>query len=134
MSRHEPIPEARRMAGKVFFGLCLAAAGLVLLLNNLGSLPLNMDWRLWPLFLAAIAGARMVERGFLRTGPHILVLVALFLLAVSFERDDLIERWWPIAVVWIGTLITLRALFARPKPPQPAAEPIPYDPQEERPS
>jgi hypothetical protein len=118
----EPIPEGRRIAGRVFLGLCLAVAGVLLLLNNLGSLPYNFDWRFWPLFLAALAGARMVERGVLRTGPHVLVLVALFLLAVSFERDDLLERWWPLSVVWFGVLMTLRAVLSKPKQASPPCE------------
>ena len=87
-----PIPPGRRMAGRVFLGLCLAAGGAVLLLNNLGRLPVELDWRLWPLFLVALAGARMIERGALRGGPHALILVALFLLAAGYERDDLIHR------------------------------------------
>lgn len=135
MNKRQPIPEARRMAGKVFFGVCLAAAGLLLLLNNIGQLPVNLDWRLWPLFLAALAGARMVERGLLRTGPHVLVMVSLFLLAATYEREDLIERWWPIAVVWIGALIALRAVAGRIQPAEPPCPPPqPYDAQDERPS
>jgi hypothetical protein len=118
----EPIPEGRRIAGRVFLGLCLAVAGTLLLLNNLGSLPYNVDWRFWPLFLAALAGARMVERGVLRTGPHVLVLIALFLLADSFDRRYLLERWWPLSVVWFGVLMTLRAFFSRPKTAPPACE------------
>ncbi len=111
-----PIPPGRRMAGRVFLGLCLAAGGAVLLLNNLGRLPVELDWRLWPLFLVALAGARMIERGALRGGPHALILVALFLLAAGYERDDLIHRWWPIAVVWWGLLMTLKALLPAPRP------------------
>lgn len=115
MSRMEPIPEGRRMAGRIFLGLCLAAAGALLLVDNLGHLPFNLDWRLWPLFLVALGGARMVERGVLRSGPHILVMVALFLLAVFFERDDLLERWWPVSIVWLGILMTLKAVLQKPK-------------------
>lgn len=123
MSRSaESIPPGRRMAGRVFLGLCLAAGGLLLLLNNLGSLPLQLDWRLWPLFLVALAGARMVERGVLRGGPHALILVALFLLAVGYERDDLIDRWWPLAIVWWGLLMTLKAVFLKPKQAPPICE------------
>lgn len=127
MSRKDPIPEGRRMAGRIFLGLCLAAAGGLLLLNNLGALPVHVDWRFWPVFLLALAGARMVERGVLRSGPHVLAMVGLFLLAVSFERDDLIERWWPVAIVWGGILLTLKAVFpklkTRPSEDQPEGQP-----------
>ncbi len=129
MSKANPIPEGRRMAGRVFLGLCLAVAGGLLLLNNLGSLPIGVDWRFWPVFLLALAGARMVERGVLRTGPHVLMLVGLFLLAASFDRDDLVERWWPLAIVWGGVLLTLKAVFTRRKP---AECPSPCEDQPER--
>jgi hypothetical protein len=115
MSKLHPIPENRRLAGRVFLGLCLAVAGALLLMNNLGTLPFNVDWRFWPVFLMALAGARMVECGILRGGPHVLLMVALFLLAVSFERDDLLERWWPVTIVWGGILLTLKAAFQKPK-------------------
>lgn len=120
--RSDPIPPGRRMAGRVFLGLCLAAGGALMLLNNLGSLPIHLDWRLWPLFLIALAGARMVERGVLRGGPHALVLVALFLLAVGYERDDLIDRWWPLAIVWWGLLMTLKAVFLKPSQAPPTCD------------
>jgi hypothetical protein len=112
----EPIPEGRRTAGRLFLGLCLAGAGALLLLNNLGSLPVQVDWRFWPMLLIALAGARMVERGALRNGPHVLIMVALFLLAFNFERDDLVERWWPVSIVWGGILMTLKAALRKPKP------------------
>lgn len=115
MNKLHPIPEGRRLAGRVFLGLCLAVAGALLLMNNLGTLPFSVDWRFWPFFLMALAGARIVERGILRTGPHVLIMVALFLLAVSFERDDLLERWWPVTIVWGGILLTLRAVFQKQK-------------------
>lgn len=117
-----PISPGRRMAGRVFLGLCLAAGGALLLLDNLGSLPVHLDWRMWPLFLIALAGARMVERGVLRGGPHAMILVALFLLAVGYERDDLIDRWWPLAIVWWGLLMTLKAVFLKPRPAPPTCE------------
>ena len=119
MKSAHPIPESRRMAGRIFLGLCLAAAGATLLLNNLGRLPEGYDWRLWPLFLSFLAGARMVERGALRTGPHFLMMVSLVLLAASFEREDLVERWWPLAIVWAGLLITARAALRKPQPAPP---------------
>ncbi len=132
MKPRQPVPEGRRMAGRVFFGLCLAATGALILLNNLGRLPAGLDWRLWPLLLSFLAVARMVERGFLRMGPHLVLMLSLVLLAGSFEREELVEQWWPLAVVWGGVLVTLRALFFR-RAPVPAPDlPCACDDRSER--
>ncbi|MBI4914193.1 MAG: hypothetical protein HY823_15805 [Acidobacteria bacterium] len=107
---------SRRMMGRVLFGLILVALGAALLLDNLGYLHLQVSYRWWPLALVLLAVVRMVERGFLRVGPHFLLFLGLFLLAGFLEREDLIERWWPMAIVWLGVLVTLRALLPKRKP------------------
>ena len=118
MTRVYDIPPARRAAGRVLLGLLVIAAGAALLLSNLGLLHFEVTYRLWPLILVALGLAKLVEKGFLRVGGHWLILLGLFLLAGFMEREDLIERWWPLAIVWIGLLISARAVLApRPKPP-----------------
>jgi hypothetical protein len=118
MSRLNTIPPGRRAAGRVLLGLCVIAAGGALLLSNLGLLPFEVSYRLWPLILVALGLAKLVEKGALAGGGHWLILLGLFLLAGFLEREDLIERWWPLVVIWIGLLISARALVAsRPKPP-----------------
>ena len=118
MSRVKDIPPGRRAAGRVMLGLCVIAAGAALLLSNLGLLHFDVSYRLWPLILVALGLAKLVEKGALCGGGHWLILLGLFLLAGFAEREDLIERWWPMAVIWIGLLISARALASsRPKPP-----------------
>jgi hypothetical protein len=118
MNRIKEIPPGRRAAGRVLLGLCVIAAGGAMLLGNLGLLQLDFSYRLWPLILVALGLAKLVEKGALSGGGHWLILLGLFLLAGFLEREDLIERWWPLAVIWIGLLVSARALVAsRPKPP-----------------
>lgn len=118
MSRTKELGPGRRAAGRVLLGLCVIAAGAALLLNNLGLLQVEIGYRLWPLILVALGLAKLVEKGALSGGGHWLILLGLFLLAGFLEREDLIERWWPLAIVWMGGLISARALLAaRPKAP-----------------
>ncbi len=118
MSRAQGVSPGRRAAGRVMLGLCVIAAGAALLLNNLGVLHVEIGYRLWPLILVALGLAKLVEKGVLSGGGHWLILVGLFLLAGFLEREDLIERWWPLAIVWMGGLISARALLtARPQAP-----------------
>ena len=119
MSRFHDIPPGRRAAGRVLLGLCVIAAGAALLLGNMGLLHFEVSYRLWPLILVALGLAKLVERGALSGGGHWLILLGLFLLAGFLEREDLIEHWWPLAVIWIGLLISARALLAprRSAPP-----------------
>jgi hypothetical protein len=54
---------------------------------------------------------RFVNRGILAMEGHVLALVATGLQLMFLERYSLIERWWPLAVVWLGIIIVLRSLF-----------------------
>jgi hypothetical protein len=121
MNRYRDIPPGRRAAGRVLLGLLVIAAGAALLMSNLGLLHIEAGYRLWPLILVALGLAKLVERGVLSGGGHWLIFLGLFLLAGFMEREDLIERWWPLAVVWIGLLISAKALLPR-RPRSPACE------------
>lgn len=109
MNRKPDIPPGRRAAGRVLLGLCVIAAGAALLASNLGLMPFEISYRLWPLILVALGLAKLVEKGALSGGGHWLILLGLFLLAGFLEREDLVERWWPLAIIWAGLLISARA-------------------------
>lgn len=62
------------------------------------------------------------------------VLVAAFAVAgfiSQFGPWGLLERWWPIFLVWGGIIVTLRAIFPQPKrakrPKGGSPSPIPAD-------
>lgn len=65
----------------------------------------------WPLLFAILGVGRLVDRGIFHTGGHLLIGLSLVLLAASFQHMDLVRHYWPAAVIWLGLIITGRALF-----------------------
>ena len=107
----DPIRKEGWFSRKLMMGLMLVTLGVVFYLHNIQQLDLDRVWRFWPLLLGALALERFINRGLLAMEGHVLVLVATGLQLLFLERFSLLERWWPLAVVWVGIIIVLRALF-----------------------
>ena len=97
--------------GKLLVGLVLMALGVIFFLHNLGVLDAEYALRFWPLVLVLIALSRFWRRGFLSLSGHILLLLGIGLQIANFERYSLLERAWPLGLVWLGVILVLRALF-----------------------
>jgi hypothetical protein len=121
------IPErSTRFTTKLVIGILFMAFGAAFLLHNLGILDADRTLRFWPIALMVLGLERLFSRGFLRaTGGHILILVGLGLQLGFLEKEYLLEKWWPLGVVWMGLILTLRALWPRPKP-EPIQAPEPF--------
>lgn len=112
----KPIRESR-FTTKLVIGILFMAFGAAFLLHNLNILDADLSLRFWPLALVALGLERIYTRGFLRaTGGHILVLVGCGLLLGFLEKEYLLEKWWPLGIVWMGLILTLRAVWPKPKP------------------
>ena len=102
---------------KLVIGVLFMAFGVAFLLHNLNLVDVDQSLRFWPLALVILGIERLFSRGFLRaTGGHILILVGAGLQLASLEMDYLIEKWWPLGIVWLGLILTLRAIWPKPKP------------------
>jgi hypothetical protein len=100
---------------KLVFGLIVIVVGLILMVD---SLHLYDAWRLltwWPLALAAIGIAHLVRDGFLSRGGHIWLAFSVAGFIQQFGPWGLLDRWWPVFLVWGGIIVTLRAIFPQPK-------------------
>lgn len=125
-------------SAKLVFGLVVIAAGLILLVD---SLRWYDAWHLlawWPVALAAFGLARLVQDGPLSLRGHIWLGFALAGFISQFGPWGLLERWWPVFLVWLGAVVTLRAVFPqmkparRPKPGSPSPSPaVSCDPEPE---
>ncbi len=105
-----------RFTAKLVLGILCMVFGAAFLLHNLGILDASHSLRFWPLALVVLGLERIFSRGFLRaTGGHVLVLVGLMLQLGCLEKEYLLEKWWPLGVVWMGLVLTLRALWPAPK-------------------
>ncbi len=97
-------------------GVFLILLGLILALTQWQGGPIHDIGRHWPLILIAFGVSRMVDRGLLHPFAHAAILVGLY-----FELDALggygwIHRAWPLGLVWVGLILTVRALRPRTEP------------------
>lgn len=107
----------RRFTTKLVFGSLLMVFGVVVLLHNLRIMDIDRTARFFPLALVVIGIERMVSKGFLKaTGGHVLAMLGIGFLALTLEQELLLETWWPVGLVWIGVILTLRAVWPAPKP------------------
>ena len=94
-------------------GIFLILLGLVLALDQWHAFPIHGITRHWPLILIAFGIGRMVDRGPFATGPHATIVIGLFFELQALGHHELIRHAWPLALIWIGLIITARALRPR---------------------
>lgn len=111
----DPHPKSH-FSPRLAFGLGLMFLGGLLLLQRFGLLEWHhLAW--WPVLLLLLGLAMLWKRGFAQSfGGHVLLMLGLVGLAGEFGREDLVERFWPGAIVWIGLVLVIRALMPLPRP------------------
>ena len=113
-------PRPARYGFALVAGMVLIAAGVVLALQNAGVyIPLSAG-RLWPLLLVFLGLARLASRP-LHKGGHFLVFLGLFFLGLQLEPVKTLRYAPPLGLLWLGVIITLRALRPHPRCPAESA-------------
>jgi hypothetical protein len=111
------IPQERPplFSTKLVFGLIVIAFGLILMADRLHWYDAwhLLNW--WPLALAAIGLARLVQDGPLSLRGHVWLGFAVAGFIQQFGPWGLLDRWWPVFLVWGGIIFTLRAMFPQPR-------------------
>jgi len=104
------------MMPRLFVGLLIMGAGIVLVLDQLGLADASSVLRLWPLALVAVGLVKIVNPA--REGATfagvIFVCVGLALLLHTFAVIN-IWRLWPFVFVLVGGRIAYRALWFDPR-------------------
>src|SRR5579864_5942391 len=99
--------------GGALWGAIILVVGVAFLLDNLGILPIDRIFRLWPIFLIG-AGIVNVTRCERRVWGVVLILVGSLFLLDSFGIAHF--RWaqlWPLALIVAGLLVMWNSLEAR---------------------
>ncbi len=113
---HGHVLRRRDRRARLGTGIFFILLGLLLALEQGYQIPFHDFARHWPLILIAFGVARMVDRGLFATGPHAMVLVGLFFELDALGQHEWIRHAWPLGLIWIGLVITLRSLLRRPEP------------------
>lgn len=111
-----PFSKHRSSRPRFGLGIFFILLGILLVFNQWHPLPFHEGIRFWPLVLIAFGIGRMVDRGFFAWGPHAAILVGLYLELDALGNHEWIHRAWPLGLVWIGLIITLRSLRPRSAP------------------
>ncbi len=119
---------------KLVVGLLVIALGIILLGQQLQWFEAWQVLTWWPLALSALGLARLVQDGPLSFRGHFLIAFSVAGFLQQFGPWGLLERWWPVFLVWAGIVVTLRALLPSPggvqtakNPPQPPQAPQSWD-------
>lgn len=108
MNEHPPSRPARYGFALVA-GIGLILAGSALALENAGLPVPSWFFRLWPLLLALLGLAKLARQP-LHRGGHFLIFLGLFFLGLQFEPVKTLRYAAPLGLLWLGVLITLKAL------------------------
>jgi len=111
MSRTPSDPSTARLIRRVIFGMAVIGVGVVLLLNNLGILDFELTLRFWPCILVLMGVTNLATRSPLNTGGHVLILIGIGLQMAFLDHGWMLDRWWPLGLVWVGLVITARTIW-----------------------
>jgi hypothetical protein len=90
------------------FGILLVLVGVLLLARNLGWLATPM---FWPLLLFLVGLVYLVSHGVLSIMGHVLIAYSAVKALYDLGGDELLRRFGPIGIIYLGLIITLRAFF-----------------------
>jgi len=103
-------PSPVRLGFALASGLVLIAVGTVLAFENAGiEVPVTVT-RLWPLLFVLVGAGRLAQRGFLLVGGHLLIFLGLFLFGLMHQAETTLSLAGPVGLLWLGVIITLRAV------------------------
>ncbi|HXC17807.1 MAG TPA: hypothetical protein VNV60_10240 [Holophagaceae bacterium] len=103
----------RRASARLGVGIALIGFGALLAFDQWRTGSLHHLSSHWPLLLLIPALIAMIERSWLHIGAHFTVLAAVGLELHQLGHDAILQSWWPLGIVWIGLVLTLRSLLPR---------------------
>lgn len=110
-------PQAQRLLPSILLGLVFMAFGMLLLLHNMDILAIGRSLRFWPtITLIPWSLERFFSKGILESlGGHLILLAGVTAQTLCLGHTDHFLRWWPVGLLWIGLVITLKALYGQNK-------------------
>ena len=101
----------RRAGARLGVGIALIGLGALLALDQWHTGTFHHLSTHWPLLLLIPALIAMIERSWLHIGAHLTALAAIGLELHQLGHDAMLQAWWPLGIVWIGLVLTLRSVL-----------------------
>ncbi|MGC4057749.1 MAG: DUF5668 domain-containing protein [Chitinophagaceae bacterium] len=100
---------SRRTSSSVFFGIFIAAIGILIFLDQVNVIEFQI--RFWPLFLIGAGVFSGIKNGFDRLYPFVLIMLGILFLIPKFmvfgvSSEKLV---WPSLLIFIGSFIALKS-------------------------
>lgn len=94
--------ERNQRNSKIFGGLLVITAGVLILLNQIGFAfpPFLLSWEM---ILIAIGSVMLVKHNFKKTGAYIMILIGLLFMFNDFYPDIINTKFiWPVLIIAFG--------------------------------
>jgi hypothetical protein len=106
-------------SASLIVGICIVLLGSLLFLSNLGWVSSHIVWKLSPLVLVIIGGAKLYQRrGEPNIGPIFLIGLGCLLLLRNFHLASIEDIIGPLFVIGAGIFIVTQALKKQRQVPQ----------------
>jgi len=112
-------PRRPQIPKGIIFGLILIGLGAALLLHNIYYIYIGDVLIYWPCALMVAGLVRIWNKGFFSIWGHILLVGGALLQLAQLQiyygsfYFSFIEMWWPVLMIWIGLLITVKAFLPK---------------------
>ncbi|MDR2561778.1 MAG: DUF5668 domain-containing protein [Holophagales bacterium] len=103
----------------IIFGIILIGLGAAFLLHNLYYIYIEDVLIYWPCALIVAGLVRIWNRGFFSIWGQILLMGGALLQLAQLQihygsfHFRFIEMWWPVVMIWVGLLITVKAFLPK---------------------
>lgn len=107
--------ERNHRNSKIFGGLLVITAGVLILLNQMGFAfpPFLLSWEM---ILIAIGSVMLVKHNFKKTGAYIMILIGLVFMMNDFYPDVINTKFiWPVLIIALGISMILKTGTAKKK-------------------
>lgn len=99
----------------VIFGFFLIFLGVAFILHNMELIDIVDALYFSPCVLIAFGLAAIWNKGIFNVWGH-LQLVGGAVLQMGVLGYRAVETWWPILIIWVGLLVSIRAVMPKKKP------------------
>jgi len=112
-------PRRPQIPKGIIFGLILIGLGVAFMLHNIYYIYIGDVLIYWPCALIVAGLVRIWNRGLFSIWGQILLMGGILLQLAQLQiyygsfYFSFIEMWWPVLMIWVGLLVTVKAFLPK---------------------